>query len=558
MNLLTANFEWDGNKNGIVSEKCKFNNGILNLYVERIPIHVLGKKNIFHNNKTNNICAIIGYISNLEYICNKYFIDKKDDVKVIERLYSFVGTELICNLEGVFTIFIWDEARRKGYMFQDEYGSNIPLYYANTRSQFLLSTSLKEILKQEIVNRELNLSAVRDFLVAKWIIPNKNTFVKGIYKLPPRRYIIIDGIRGSFQIKSLCYPKKKMSLVFAKTHLIAALKKSVHILHSQLKSTPHKKNVCALSAGFDSNAILFFLSKLKNNILAITIGGRERNEIANAKKLAEQYDNVMHISSVVEENKLAYFPDIVWRTEGYVCESGLFLQYELAGLLYRRGLTNIVCGECADQVLDQYRKKFSLGCFIQDFRFYRRYIIMQKVWPETFRDSKFFKYLRKPTLKINYDIELDYILKKNGIILNSYGVQGVYPFLNREIAEISNVLGRLNSDKLFFELELNKIIDKNKMKLISKAGGSTDIEYLFKGYETIISKVLEHGFFESVIDKRRMNRIKNAPIRHNELIIRLLYIFLFKKLFISRDFDSKFQDVNLDITLKDLLNDELF
>jgi hypothetical protein len=266
----------------------------------------------------------------------------------------------------------------------------------------------------------------------------------------------------------------------------------------------------------------------------------------------------MHITSVVEENKLAYFPDIVWRTEGYVCESGLFLQYELAGLLYRRGLTNIVCGECADQVLDQYRKKFSLGCFIQDFRFYCRYIIMQKVWPETFRDSNFFKYLRKPTLKINYDIELDYILKKNGIILNSYGVQGVYPFLNREIAEISNVLGRLNSDKLFFELELNKIIDKNKMKLISKAGGSTDIEYLFKGYETIISKVLEHGFFESVIDKRRMNRIKNAPIRHNELTLRLLYIFLFKKLFISRDFDSKFQDVNLDITLKDLLNDELF
>ena len=138
MNLLIANFEWDGNKNGIVSEKCKFNNGILNLYVERIPIHVLGKKNIFHNNKTNNICAIIGYISNLEYICNKYFIDKKDDVKVIERLYSFVGTELICNLEGVFTIFIWDEARQKGHVFQDEYGSNIPLYYANTRSQFLL------------------------------------------------------------------------------------------------------------------------------------------------------------------------------------------------------------------------------------------------------------------------------------------------------------------------------------------------------------------------------------------------------------------------------------
>ena len=183
---------------------------------------------------------------------------------------------------------------------------------------------------------------------------------------------------------------------------------------------------------------------------------------------------------------------------------------------------------------------------------------MQKVWPETYRESNFFKYLRKPTLKISYDIELDYILKKNGIILNSYGVQGVYPFLNREIAEISNVLGRLNSDKLFFELELNKIIDKNKMKLISKAGGSTDIEYLFKGYETIISKVLEHGFFESVIHKRRMNRIKNAPIRHNESTLRLLYIFLFKKLFISRDFDSKFQDVNLDITLKDLLYDELF
>lgn len=550
MNLLTVNLTWKNKKSEIISGKTKFANGILALKVERIHDHILSDDNIFHNTKSNITCAIIGYISNLKETCSKYSIDKKNDVEIITDLYSLLGVKFITILEGIFTIFIWDENKKHGYVFQDEYGSNLPIYITNTPSRLILSSSLKEILKQDVVSRELNLSAIRDFWVAKTIVPNNKTFIKGVYKLIPHHYMIIDAISGTFQFKALHYEKKKVSLSFAKRHLIDRLRISIHNLHAQIKSACR---ICALSAGYDSNTILFYLSKLTDNILAFTIGGREINEIPNAKKLAKQYDIVAHTCSVVSEDKLNYFPDIVWKTEGYVCESGLFLQYELAGLLKQKGLTNIICGECADQIVDQCRLKIPIKRYILEAKLYLKYVFLQYLWPEIFRETKLFKILRRPTLKIDYDIELDYILKKNGLILNSFDVQGFYPFLNREVADISGILGRLNKQKLFFKQELRKIFGNSIMELLNKAGGTTDIVYLFDGYEEVITHVLNQNEIKSVVSRRRRNMIKKDPMANADKIIRLLYIYLFIELFLSGEYDAKFKDVNLDISLKDIL-----
>jgi asparagine synthetase B (glutamine-hydrolysing) len=554
MNYLQVSFNWKNVRKSETSKKTELNDDILELHANRIPVSVFGNHATFSNHQTNIVSALIGYISNLDQICYKYYIDKNEDVEVIGRLYSLVGLKFISDLEGIFTILIWDRTHQKGYVFQDEFGSNLPLYYTYDNSTLYVSTSLKGILKKRDIRSELNISALRDFLIAKNIIPNKKTFIKGIYKLPPHKYISISGKKCSFRVSTLHYPKKKVSLKYAKDNLIKALKESIHVLHAQLK--PNQR-ICALSAGFDSNAILYYLSGLADNILTITIGGQKKNEIAKAKMLADQYKNVKHISSVVSENKLEYFPDIVWKTEGYVCECGLFLQYELGSLLNKKGVTELICGEGADQILNQHRKRLSFNRLKTDFKTYVRYIIEQKIWPERFRESKLFKYVRRPTLRILYDNELDYILKKNGIILNSFGVQSIYPFIDRELLGISSALGELNHKKRYFIQELNPILGESKMTLLIKEGGATDVEYLFKGFDEIILKMLEHNFFKPLMSKKRILQIKNNMVCHHELIIRLLYIFIFRKLFISGEFDSKFDTEDFLLSLKNLLNDEL-
>lgn len=559
MNRLTVAFNWNS-KNNLVSEEGKYSNGIVEIFVERIPVLKFGNRSIFRNTKTNTITGIIGYISNLDHICTKYHVEINEDVEIIEKIYALVGIKFIGELEGMFTIFIWDETKQKGYVFQDEYGSNIPIYYASNVLELCFSSSLRELFNRNLVSRKLNMSAVGDFLISKVIVPNKNTFIKDIFKLIPHRYMVIEGNISSFQIKRIQYTRKKVTLNYAKTNLMESLKESIYVIHSQLKS---QRSICTLSAGFDTNAILNYLSGLRKRILAITIGGQKRNEIPNAIKLAEHYDNVEHITAIVGDNRLDFFPDIVWRTEGYVCEGGLFLQYELANLLNKNGLTELICGEGANEIMDPLRKKESFSYLKQGFKSYLLYIGLQKNWPGRIRESKLFKYLRKPTLRIDYDFELDYTLKKNGILMNSYGIQPFYPFVDRRFAELSAALGELNKrgpnqDRNFYREQLKAVLGETKMGLMIETGGATDVEYLFEGYFEIVSGLMEHSFFKPIISKKRINQIRQDLMGHSELVIRLLYLFVFNKLFISGEFDSNFQDIDFKMNLKDILQDELF
>jgi asparagine synthase (glutamine-hydrolysing) len=401
---------------------------------------------------------------------------------------------------------------------------------------------LKEILKQASFKRELNFQAIQDFLKLP-IVPNKSTLIKGINKLLPQQYILIDGITGCFELESTNPRRKKVTKHFAKENLISSIANNIGILHNQLNS---KDLACTLSGGFDTNTILHFLAKSTADITAVTIGGKRVNEIRNAIKMVNRYDNVRHTSSVVGENKLDTFPDIVWRLEGYVGQRGLFLQSELGEHLQKEGIKSIFLADCADQVLDQYRKslpgfsaniiKELVKCLYTD-----RYTSKKNIAMFTGK----FLYCRK-----NIDIDFDYIAKKNGIMLNSYGIQGIYPFLNRETTAICKALGILGFRKFFYRKEVKRLLGERSSNIISKVPGTTDIEYLYEGKEGIISKLLSSKLAEEITSKEQIARITNNPTRYDyDLLLQVLFVYLFNELFITGKHDSIMDEPSLDIAL---------
>ena len=553
MNFLTAKFSWNRDEEKIVNGKTKFSNGILDLHVLRIHGFVFNNDNIFHNNNRNITCAIIGYISNLQEIKSIYSINSKNDVEVIEKLYSLVGPKLIYELDGIFTIAIWDGEKQKGYIFQDEYASNLPLYYRETKEGLIISTSLKEILKQVSFRRELNLSAIYDFLEFRVIVPNKSTLIKGINKLLPRQYIFIDGIKSRFKIKSLKPRVKRVLRHFAKKNIVTCIGNKISILQSQLDG---ENPACTLSSGFDSNTVLYFLARSSKDITAVTIGGKLKNEIPNASKLASQYDNVRHISSVVRENGLNTFPDIVWRLEGYTCERGLFLQCELAKLLKKMEIRSIFLGECADQVLDQHKRSwiYYANRMTKQLLIYLYQAIKERGPSKDIRKSKIMKRIRGFSLYLKYNGELDFILKKSGIMLNSYGIQGIYPYLNKEIIMISWALRKLNKRKSYYKEEVKKLLGVKKSNFIEKQFGTTDIEYLLEEKEEMISKLVSSKLIKEIISNEQIFKITKNPAHYYDLILRILFIYLFNELFISGKFDSRLGEPNLDIALNTFFN----
>ncbi|MBN2613894.1 MAG: hypothetical protein JXB00_20215 [Bacteroidales bacterium] len=526
----------------------KLENGILELEIDRIPVFKSGGTFFYHDEEL--VAVVIGYVSNLSQLGVENEVDSADDNKVIANLYKSKGITFFGDVEGSFTILIWDLKKSKGYIFQDEFGSGIPLYYAGDRFEQCISTSLREILRKKTVKPKLNIAAARDFMVAKTIVPNKNTFVKSVFKLLPKHYLQV-GIKARSPVQhKIRYKKHNISLDEAKSTLVSTLQESIVSLNEMCITG---KRICTISAGYDSNAILHYLAGIQNNIEAFTIGGKKRNEIPNAKCLASLYPQVIHHTAIVGGDKLARFPDIVWRNEGYIFESGLFLQYELAGLLRKKGHSELMCGEAGDQILDQYRKSATRVMLKKDFKAYVKYLLLERLWPEYFRETKLFKYLRRPLLNIQYDIELDYILKKNGILMNSFGIQPIYPFVNRRLAGISIKLGKLNRSKTFYKVAISRVLGEHKTKHIAKAGGATDVEYLFEGYNELILELLNKDFFTKLLSKKRLQQIKADPLKNTEKTLRLLYIYTFQLLFLSGRFSDQFEKESVDTDLKSLL-----
>ena len=560
MNYLFGKFNWSSLKHKSIVQDCsRFNNGSIDLHVQRTSHFNFDTKALFYNPTSNILCAMIGYISNLEKIKLKYNVNKEKDVEIIEKLYSIKKFEFILDLDGIFSIFIFDENIQKGYIFQDQYGSNLPIYYAYSKTDFVFSTTLKYLLKNTSVERELNVTAVHDFLYWQFIIPNQSTLIKNVVKLVPTKYIVIDNTAHSIKVKTLNRKEHGVPKSVAASELINTINNNIAELFNQLK----QKNIAlALSSGFDSNLILHILRKLtKTRLKVLTVGGKVNNEIPQTKSILMNYNNISHITSIIGKDTINSFPDIVWRTEGYTFSPALFLQYELAKILNEEKSTSIFLGECADQQLDSFSRNSKIGISITKIKeFVKRsligdlyYVLVRKELASSSKTARLLNHFRRYSLKIDYDIYHDLILKKNGIMLHSFGIQGLYPFLNKDTKTMAKALGKLNFRKRFYKQKVKEAVGPKVARYITKQLGTTDVGYLFSSRQSLIMKVLKSKFMNRILSKSQIYEITKNPTYHRALILQLLYLYLFNELFISGNYDSQFDNDKLDIPLSSFL-----
>ena len=149
---------------------------------ERISPHLREGKNIS--------CAIIGRVLNLSEMAHADMSNNDSDACIIAKVFEDGGLDAVAQLEGMFTIFIFDGRKSKGYLLQDDVGSNLPLYYTRTSRGIRFSTQLRKVLEVIGAPREPDIEACFDFLLSDTyfssnIIPNHRTLVSNVHKLMP-------------------------------------------------------------------------------------------------------------------------------------------------------------------------------------------------------------------------------------------------------------------------------------------------------------------------------------------------------------------------------------
>lgn len=508
-------------------------NGSFAFEVKRIPVFTFGRRCLYHSRQTGIVCGIIGYISNLLSLKRRYGILSTDDVVIIEELYRRQGADFIGDLDGIFTLVIWDNTAKRCFIFQDPYGSSLPLYYAQTATGVVLSTRLARVIEAQQSSPVLNMTAVGQLLRQNKIVPNESTLVKGVNKLIRGQYLQVDCQHRTVSVR----PTKKSTLILvdkvqAQAHLLGTIGENTTSLRDSLIDT---RTHCTLSSGYDSNLILHVLTKHQSDrVTAITIGGRTKNEIPQARECAASYGNVRHLTRIIEPYALKWLEELVRIFEGYVFEAGIFLQYELVRTLMECNATSVFLGDCADQHLRSYQpvsfryrqriKSRLLNTYAG--RAYLKSGLRRMLNPRGIPAGSAFEWPR--------NVSCDFILKKSGILLNSFGIQGIYPFLNRHTESMAVSLGRSMRKKSLYRRLVANELGPQRARHIRKIGGSTDLEYLLVANREYVQQMLSSEVIRQAIGDRRLARIKKHPGKNAETIVRLIYITLFNKLFIEQ------------------------
>ena len=313
-----------------------------------------------------------------------------------------------------------------------------------------------------------------------------------------------------------------------------------------------------LSSGYDTNYTLHRLRKeTEHPLTAFSVGGKKVNEIGAASDILREYDKVRHISSTIDQSIIERLPDMVWRLEGYEFQSGIFLQYELGRLVSEAGLKALVVGEGADQFLNWAFYSDLSWAFQRTalFHFFKVAVITKgcnRGIFDLFRASRVYSHIRgSASREIECSGMLDYILKKSGILLNSYGVQAMYPFLSRRFRRLGVLRGPMTAwNKGDYKEQVEKRLGPKISSLLQKIGGTTDVEFLVRPLLPAIIEVLRRSrLINRLMRKEHLELICQRTDLYWHLLMQLLSLDIFDALFLTGDYDDFFERPSLSMPL---------
>lgn len=540
--------------------------------------------------KTGNVIIFNGEIYNYKEIRKKYLSDSifnsDTDTEVILKIYELFGNEVTQHLKGMFVFAIYDNHKKKVFIFRDNFGIK-PLYYSSLKSNFFFSSDIKTLLKFKNVKKEveLNEKIVVSFIGNRQLFKNNETLFKNIKILPKSSFVEIDINTKNFSISKYKSNFKQFDNKNYQNFENLFLKNlDEHIL------TKHDKIACFLSGGLDSSLLASSLSKIKTNKKIYTFTALQKNlfESDNAKKINEiqkfnptylNTENINFFDELEKVNKINFQPSV---------DLSVIVHKKLCEEVRKKNIKIIFSGNGADEMFYGYPSHF-YSYFAYNFKknynifkLINKILSFKKTNAKSFLDIfkgtfvqilplKLINYIKKIQLK-NKVSHLN-ISKINIQKLNFYDEHDLDKFKNikknyMDSWALQNYLDYEDKNSMYYgieirvpylDIELEKIINnyslesffsegsKSHLRRISflpdiiakekrKSGFAGDLNLFYeKYYEQILYKI-ENDFNDIPLinNKKLRDMFKNLNLENSEIFFRtysygIWYLSCFKE-----------------------------
>lgn len=282
----------------------------------------------------------------------KYKFYTNTDTEVLLYLYKEYGVKMLDKISGMFAFAIYDFETKELFIARDRMGKK-PLYYTETNSSFIFASELKALMKNPLVDREVNIESINQFLTFDYV-PTPNTIIKKIYKLEAANYLIVKNNRIAYKEcywKYNFHLKSSLSFIEAKDKLNDLLNQSV-----QKRLISDVPLGVFLSGGLDSSTVAYYAQKNSNSrIQTFSIGFEDEsyNESDYAYQVARHLNTVHHTEVLTSRDTLNLMDVIYPMVDEPFADASLIPTYFLSKYTKSK-VTVALGGDGSDELMAGY------------------------------------------------------------------------------------------------------------------------------------------------------------------------------------------------------------
>lgn len=299
-----------------------------------------------------------------------YEFQSSTDTEVILAAYQQWGAECLSRFNGMWAFAIWDRQAQQLFVARDRFGIK-PLYYLHNNHIFAFASEIKALVgRQKLLSFESDERAIYRYLVSGHLpSPQRGqTFFKDIKSLPPGRWLLV-GPETVRQRRYWNLPVSAAGSPNGRATDVIEQYRELFIDSVRLRLRADVPVGTCLSGGIDSSAIVCVVNQLKarEGLAAIQLG-KQQKTFSAIYNTAGPYNERPYVERIVQATNVEdnfTVPSVkrlrsdlerfVWHQEEPFTSTSMFAQWCVMELAHKRGVTVLLDGQGADEVLAGYR-----------------------------------------------------------------------------------------------------------------------------------------------------------------------------------------------------------
>ena len=258
--------------------------------------------------------------------------------------------------------------KKQLFIARDRFGEK-PLYYypvyaERGRFQQVIFASEIKALFAAGVPKNLNGTMMLNYLALGYVqnpIKKTATFYNNILSLPPGNCLSIIPSAGKIKMRNWYQPKMNTISIDEKSAIEQFTELFFSSVQKRLRSDVAVGT--SLSGGLDSSSILAAIygqkqkgSQWRNAAFTAGFSGFERDETAYSNEVANAFGVQQYLIQPTADDWVTHWQQLMYHQDEPVQSSSVLTQYLVYGLAKEKGVTVLLDGQGADEVLGGYKK----------------------------------------------------------------------------------------------------------------------------------------------------------------------------------------------------------